>query len=84
MYLCSGLGDGTKVVDEVSLGHTNTGIADGKDLVLVVGGDADVEVLSAVEDGGVGEGSITDFVNGIRAVGNQFTKENLLVGVESV
>lgn len=50
MYLCSGLGDGTKVVDKVSLGHTNTGIPDGEDLVLLVWGDSDEEVLSALEN----------------------------------
>ena len=84
MYLCSGLGDGTKVVDKVSLGHTNTGIPDGEDLVLLVWGDPDEEVLSALENWWVGEGGITDLVNGIRGVGNQFTKEDLLVAVESV
>ena len=83
-YLRAGLGDRTKVVDKVSLGHTDTGIADGEDLVLLVGGDADEEILARVKDGGVSERCITDLVEGIGRVGDQFTKEDLLVGVESV
>ena len=84
MYLCSGLGDGTKVVDEVSLGHANTGIANGEDLALLVRDDADVQLLFGVENGGVGEGGVADFVEGIGCVGDDFTKEDLLVGVEGV
>lgn len=78
------LGDSTKVVDEVSLGHANTRVTESEDFVLLVGNDADEELLLGVEDGGVGEGGITDFVEGIRGVGDEFTKENLLVGVEGV
>ena len=56
----------------------------GKDLVLLVGCDADVEVLARVEDRGLGEGRIANFVESIGGVGDDFTKENLLVAVESV
>ena len=45
-YLRAGLRDRTKVVDEVSLGHTDTRITNGEDLVLLVGDDANVEVLA--------------------------------------
>ena len=83
-YLGAGLGDRTEVVDEVGLGHADTGVADAKDLVLLLGGDADVELLLGLEDGGVGEGRIADFVEGVGAVGDEFTKEDLLVGVEGV
>ena len=82
--LSSRLGDGTKVVHEVSLGHTNTGIADRKNLVLFVRCDADVEILATVEHGRVGEGGIADLVKGIGRVGDEFPEEDLLVGVESV
>ena len=84
MYLCSGLGDGTKVVDEVGLGHTDTGIDDGEDFVLLVGDDLNDKILARVKDGWVGEGRITDFVEGIGRVGDEFTEEDLLVGVEGV
>jgi hypothetical protein len=73
------LGNGTKVVNQVSLGHTDTGIPDDQTLVVLVRSNADVEVLLGVELGGVGERSITDFVEGVRAVRDEFTKEDLLV-----
>lgn len=82
--LGTGLGDGTQVVDEVGFGHTDTGITNGEDLVLLVGDDADEEFLASIKSGGVGQGCITDFVEGIGAVGNQLSKEDLLVGVERV
>ena len=82
--LGAGVGDGTEVVDEVGLGHTDTGIADGEGLVGLIGDDLDVEVLAGVELGGVGEGLVTDLVEGIGGVGNQLTKEDLLVLVEGV
>ena len=83
-YLGSGLGNGTKVVDHVSFGHTDTGIPDTEDLVLLVGTDADVKLLFGVEDGGIGQGRVTDFVESIRTVGDQFTQKDLLIGVEGV
>ena len=82
--LCAGLGDGTEVVDHVRLGHTNTGITNGQNLVLLVGDDPDAELLSGIEDGGVGKGGIADLVERVGRVGDDFTKEDLLVGVESV
>lgn len=49
-YFCARLGDGPEVVDHVGLGHTNTGITDGKDFVLLVRDDADVELLLRVQN----------------------------------
>ena len=83
-HLRSGLGDGSEVVDEVGLGHADTGVADAEELVLLLGGDADVELFLGLKDGGVSERLVADFVESIGTVGNQFTKEDLLVGVESV
>jgi len=67
-HLRARLGDGTEVIDHVSLGHTNTRITDGEGLVLLVGGDANVEFLLRVELTGVGEGGVADFVEGIGSV----------------
>lgn len=50
------LGNGTQVVDEVSLGHTDTGVPNGEKFVLLVRGDTDVEFLAAVKSRGVGQG----------------------------
>jgi hypothetical protein len=83
-HLRARLGDGTEVVDHVGLGHTDASITDGEDLILLVGGDANVQFLLGVELTGVGEGGVADFVEGIGAVRNQLSKENFLVRVESV
>jgi hypothetical protein len=37
-----------KVIDHVGLGHANTGIADAKELVLLVGNDSDIELLLSI------------------------------------
>ncbi|KAI3479872.1 hypothetical protein L1887_58069 [Cichorium endivia] len=50
--LGAGLGDGADVVDEVGLGHADTGVADGEAVVLLVRGDADVELLFGLEHRG--------------------------------
>ncbi len=83
-HLRARLGDSTQVVDEVGLGHTDTGIPDAENFVLFLRGYPDVKLLLGLESGGVGQRSITDFVQGIGAIGDQFAQENLLVGVEGV
>jgi hypothetical protein len=82
--LGTGAGNSTQVVDQVGLGHANTGIPDGQGLVLLIGDDVDAEVLARLELGRVGQSLVTDLVQGIGGVGDQFTKEDLLVGVDSV
>ena len=82
--LGSGLGDGTEVVDEVGLGHADTGILDGEGVVGLVGDELDVEVGLGVQDGRVGEGLVADLVEGIGGVGDQLTEEDFFVGVEGV
>ena len=83
-YLCARLRDGTEVVDEVRLGHTDTGITDGENLVLFVRNDADEEVTARLKDRRVGERRITNLIERIRSIGDNLTKEDLLVAVESV
>ena len=84
MYLCSGLGDGTKVVDEVGLGHTDTRVAESEHLQVLVRGDADVELRLGLERGRVGQGLVANLVEGIGRVRDDFTQEDLLVGIERV
>ena len=81
-YLSTRLGDGTEVVDYIRLGHADTGITDRQGLVLLVGDDADDEVLVAVDHRWVGERLVANFVEGIGGVRDDLTKEDLLVGVE--
>ena len=83
-YLGSGLGNGTKVIDHVSLGHTDTGVSDTEEFVFLVGTDTDVKLLLGVENGGFGQGRVTDFVESIRTVRNQLSQKDLLIGVEGV
>lgn len=52
-YLCTRFGNGTKVVDQVSLGHADTSIADGEHLLLFIRDDANVEVPFRIEDTGL-------------------------------
>ena len=82
--LGSGSGDGTEVVDEIGLGHTNTRVDDGQALVVLVGDDVDEQLGLGIELGLVGEGLVTDLVKSVRGVGDKLTKEDLLVRVESV
>jgi hypothetical protein len=44
----SRLCDCAKIVDKISLGHTDTRVADGEDAAVLVGRDADVEVVFSV------------------------------------
>jgi hypothetical protein len=67
-----------------SLGHTNTGITDGEGLVLKVGDDVNAEVLARLELGGVAQSLVADLVQSIRGIGNKFSKEDFLVGVDGV
>jgi hypothetical protein len=83
-YLGAGLGNGTKVVDQIGFGHTNTGITDAENLVLLIGDEEDMEILLSVEDRGIGQGGIADFIESIRGIRDYFTKKDLLVRVEGI
>jgi hypothetical protein len=84
IYLCARLGNRTKVVDHVSLGHADATIADGQDLVFFVWNYAYEELLLGIEDRGVSEGGVANFVKSIGAIGDDFTEEDLFVGIESI
>ena len=80
--LGSGLGDGTKVVDEVGLGHANAGILNGEGVVGLVGDELDVEVGLGVQDGRVREGLVADLVQGIGGVGDELCDIIQVVKIE--
>jgi len=77
------LGDGTEVVDKFLLGHTNTGIPDSEGVVGLVGDDSDTEV-GFTFDTVASDGLVADLVESIRRVGDEFSEEDFLVGVEGV
>lgn len=84
VYLRPGLGNGTKVIDHISLGHADATIAEGEDLIFLVRGYANEELLFGLENGGISEGGVANLVKSIRTIGDEFTEENFFVGVESV
>ena len=84
IYLRPGLGNGTKVIDHISLGHTDATIAEREDLIFFVWGYANKELLLRLENGGISEGGVTNLVKSIRTIGDDFTEENFFVRVESV
>lgn len=73
-----------RILATYSLGHTDTGITDGQGLGLLVGDDVNAQVLARVELAGVGQGLVADLVQGIGGVGNKFSQEDFLVGVDGV
>ena len=60
-------GDGSKVVDEVGLGHTNTSILDCDSLAICIWNDLDVQIFPVIKLGGVSQTLITDFVQCLSA-----------------
>jgi hypothetical protein len=71
-------------LETYSLGHTDTGIPNRKGLVLLVGNDVDAQVLAGVQLAGIRERLIADLVERIRGIGDKFSEEDLLVGVDGV
>mmetsp|Transcript_11487 Transcript_11487/g.18752 ORF Transcript_11487/g.18752 Transcript_11487/m.18752 type:complete len:430 (+) Transcript_11487:1042-2331(+) len=82
--LGTGLGDGTQVVHQVSLGHTNTGILNGEGLVGLVRDQTDLHGRITVKDSRVGETHVADLVQCIGSIGDQLSKKDFLVGVKGV
>lgn len=66
--LCARLCNSTEIVHQVRLGHTHTRITDGERTLLLVGSDADVELLLSVELRRVGKGRVADLVKRIGRV----------------
>mmetsp|Transcript_15219 Transcript_15219/g.22480 ORF Transcript_15219/g.22480 Transcript_15219/m.22480 type:complete len:225 (+) Transcript_15219:1436-2110(+) len=66
--LGTGLSDGTEIVDEVSLGHSDSAILDGQGVVGLVGNELDLHIRIGLEDGRVGKGLVANLVEGIGGV----------------
>jgi len=84
--LGSGLGNSSEVVNQFLFGHSDTGIPKGEGVVGFIGNDSNSEAGFEVESGrfGVGNGLVSDFVEGIRGIGNELSQENFLVGIKGV
>jgi len=73
--LSTGLSDGTKIINQLLLSHTNTGIPDGQSIISLIGDNSDSEVglhiqLSTL---GIGNRLISDLIKGIRCIRNQLS-----------
>lgn len=58
----SRFGDGSKVVDQVSLCHTDPGVNDGQGVVIFVGDDRDLHRFLRVQHRRVRQTLVTDLV----------------------
>ena len=58
---------------------SDSGITNRDGSLFNVGGDSNEEILSGVELGRVGEGGVSNLVESIGSVGDQFSKENVLI-----
>lgn len=59
---------------QVSLGHADTRVADGQVASLLVGRDANVEVLLRIEYAWVGEGGVAYLVQSVGGVGDELSQ----------
>jgi hypothetical protein len=84
IYLRPGFGNGTKVIDHISLGHADATVAEEESIILFVWGYPNEELLLRLKNGGISEGGVANLVKSIRTIGDDFTEENFFVGVESV
>jgi len=82
--LGSRLGNCTEVVDKIGLGHTDSSVSNGEGLGNLVRDDFDFKLWLGLEKGFIGQGLVTNLVEGIRGVRDEFSKEDILVRVESV
>ncbi|KAH3670932.1 hypothetical protein OGAPHI_000643 [Ogataea philodendri] len=76
--------DGTQVLHQLSFGHTNTGISDLKNLLFWFWCNSDEKLWLCLKDRWVGESLVSDFVQGVRSVRDQFSEEDFLVRVNGV
>jgi hypothetical protein len=82
--LSTRLSDSTEICDKLLFGHTNTSVYNGEGVGGFIGDDFDFEVWFVLGDFWVSKGFVSDFIEGIRCVGDKFSEEDFFVGVESV
>ena len=80
----TGVGNGTQILLQLFLGHTNAVILHGQDAVFLIAGDEDAEIALVHAHGGVGQALIIQLINGVRSVGNQLPQEDFLIGIDGV
>src|SRR5438105_2327034 len=73
-----------KLHQTYSFSHANTSVFNCQGLVLLVWDDVNSQVLARIKLARVRKGLVADLVESIGAVGNQFSEEDFLVGIDSV
>mmetsp|Transcript_3695 Transcript_3695/g.8574 ORF Transcript_3695/g.8574 Transcript_3695/m.8574 type:complete len:216 (+) Transcript_3695:168-815(+) len=79
----AGLGDSSEVVDELVAGHADAGVLDGNGSGVGIGPDLDLG-LDAGGGSVVGDAEEALLIAGISGVGDQFSQEDVLVGIQTV
>ena len=77
-------GDNAQVVLQLVRVHTDAVVADGEGAVFLVNGQGDGEILPLEPHVLVCQGQITQLVDGVGGVGDDFPQEDLLMGVDGV
>ena len=80
----TGVGNGTQILLQLFLGHTDTVILHGQDAVFLIAGDEDAEIALVHAHGGIGQALIVQLINGVRSIGDQLPQEDLFIGIDGV
>jgi hypothetical protein len=78
------VGNGTEAVDQVALGHADAAVLDRQCVLLLVGSDVDEQLGLRCQLALVSKTLVTDLVQRIASVRDQFSQEDFLVAVERV
>ena len=78
------LGNGSQMVNQIGLGHSNPTVFNRERAVGGIRNELDVQLWIGFQYRTVRQRLVPNLVQGIGCIGNQFTKENVLVGIERV
>jgi len=73
-----------KKTPDKPLNRSSLRVHKGEGSVILIWHNLDVQFLATVQLGGISKRLVTDLVQGIGSIGDELTKENLLVRIESV
>ena len=78
------MGDGAQVALQILRGHADAVIGNGQRARVLVERDSNSQVAEVELDIGVGQALEVELVHGVRRVGDQLAKKDLLVGIDRV
>jgi hypothetical protein len=74
----------TKIVDQIFSVHTNTSIPDGQSVVFLVWYNLDLKFLLIFIDTLILQRNESNFIQGIRGIGDSFSQKHIFLCVEGV